>query len=556
MGLVSWTLLTAWEVSRPMLRLFRSGYDISVSLLFMMFMSWRRRTSLPPVFNPILLQSATELARNIRDRKVTSVEVVRAYITRLSEVNPLLNGLAQENFQAALMQARKVDETLEKGYRDGTLLKEDVEKNQPFLGVPFTVKEFIALKGHPHSAGLVARSGVVARSDAEVVTRVKKAGSIPLGNTNVSELGMWWESNNYVYGRTNNPYDPRRTPGGSSGGEAALMSACGSPISICTDTGGSIRIPAFFSGLFGHKPTNGVVPLTGCNIHRDVDYDDIQVAGPLTRHACDLAPLLNILAGDNVSKLSLEKKVNLGRLNVYTMESDGDEILTTAICPELLQAQRSVVQHFCKTHDTDVKKINIPGMRWSFQVTQNKMEEEYNGDPSLTQQLADNKGEIDFYKEMRKSLTGRARHTVPLLAQVAFEKVIGKLNFLREQKNALRGRKQLKRSKSVEEDTQWKTMRLQIQRVLGDDGILVYPSHPTLAPYHREPVFRPLNYTYTAIFNALGFPVTQVPLGLSENGLPLGVQVVAGMHQDHISIAVAADLEKAFGGWVCPAKVM
>lgn len=444
-----------------------------------------------------------------------------------------------------------------KGLRDGSLTEEWLKKNQPFLGVPFTVKESIAVTGLPHTGGLVARDYVIAYRDAEVVTKMKKAGAILLANTNISELGMWWECDNRVYGRTNNPYDTRRTPGGSSGGECALMCACGTPLSLGTDTGGSIRTPAFFCGLFGHKPTSGVVSLRGCNIHFDKEWGELQCVGPCTRHAQDLAPILAILAGDRVNKLSLGKNVDPGTLRFFTMENDGDAILTTRMSPYLIMIQRAVANHIRCTYDCTVHKIVIPGMRRSYQIWQEKLREEYKDWPPMFEQLADNKGEINVWTEITRAILGRALHTIPSLAQALLDKLIGEIKFLKDQTKVLLGKEATAvPMPKFNAENHWKTLQMRVQRLLGDNGVLLYPSHPTLAPYHSESFFRPLNFTYTAIFSALGFPVTQVPLGLSPNGLPLGIQVVGGMYQDHLTISVAADLEKTFGGWVCPSKIL
>ncbi|KAK3884588.1 hypothetical protein Pcinc_011144 [Petrolisthes cinctipes] len=683
--LVEVAKVVAWCVW-PALRVVRGTWDLWVSVVMWVVAGWRRKSVLPPVFNPTLLLPASSLAHDIRERKMSSVEVVRAYVTRISNVNPILNALAQESFQAALLQAKVVDERLDQGYRSGSLTKEWVKENQPLLGVPFTVKETIAVAGLPHTGGLKARNGRTAARDARVVTKMKKAGAILLCTTNVSELGMWWESDNPVYGRTNNPYDTRRTPGGSSGGEAALMCACGSPVGLGTDTGGSIRIPAFFCGLFGHKPTAGLVSTRGCNIHDNREYSQVKSPGPLARHASDLALILAILAGDHVSKLNLGKPVNPGGMKIYTLEGDGDGVLTSRVDRVLVQAQRDVTRHFQRTYDCIIHKVNIPGLNRSYQVWKEKLEEEGEEGAPMFQQLADNKGEINVWTEVTRALMGRRHHTLPSLVQAFLGKLVVEVRFLRYQRKVLMGREEavwkdmsgddttseaedsssspsspgvqreiewrkdvVERRKSTSllsppspwevtnrkdsrerrnslewkdswerrdskerrrsnpfllpyvhppmapsevrrrkdshdrkdtwerkdsrerknsvpivlpqahrprGETQWKALQMKIQRLLGESGVLIYPSHPTMAPYHSESFLRPLNFSYTAVFNALGFPVTQVPLGLAPNGLPLGVQVVGGMYQDHLTIALAQDLEKAFGGWVCPSKIL
>lgn len=551
-------LLAVVQALWPLLQVLRWVWDACVSLLFVLVAGWRRKIILPPVFNPVLMRSAAQLAHDIRERKLTCVEVVRCYVTRISNVNPILNALAQEDFQAALMLARQVDERLDQGYRSGSFTTDWVKQQQPLLGVPFTVKESIAVAGMPHTGGLLAREGMLAYRDATVVSNMKRAGAILLGTTNISELGMWWDSDNPVYGRTSNPYDTRRSPGGSSGGEAALLCACGTPLSVGSDTGGSIRTPAFFCGLFGHKPTKGVVSVRGCNIHQDTDTSVLQCPGPLARHASDLRLVLGVLAGEKASELSLGKKVNPGGVVIHSLEGDGDGVLTTGLSQDLLRVQRDVTRHYRHTYDCTVKKVKIPGLHWSYQMWRERLAEETQYDTPIYEQLADNKGEINVGTEITRWLLGRPHHTAPSLAQALLAKVSAEVQFLGDQQKVLLGREASKTpSKRKEQvEAQWKAMQMRIQRLLGDNGVLLYPSHPTQAPYHGESLFRPLNFTYAAVFNALGFPVTQVPLGLASNGLPLGIQVVGAMNKDYLTIAIAEDLEKHFGGWVCPSKIL
>src|SRR6202011_2168840 len=167
----------------------------------------------------------------------------------------------------------------------------------PLLGVPFTVKESIAVRGMPNSAGLVARQGLASEDNAPAVQRLLDAGAIALGVTNTSELTLWIESNNRVYGQTSNPYDGTRTAGGSSGGEGAAVGSGGSPFGIASDIAGSIRIPAFFCGVFGHKPSAGLVPNSGLYPPAPGESGRMLGTGPLARRAEDLMPLLRIIAG-------------------------------------------------------------------------------------------------------------------------------------------------------------------------------------------------------------------------------------------------------------------
>src|SRR3954452_20892027 len=165
----------------------------------------------------------------------------------------------------------------------------------PLHGVPCTIKESFAVAGMPNSAGVVARRDHRAQRDATSVQRIRAAGAIVLGVTNTSELTLWIESTNRLYGRTGNAHDPRRTAGGSSGGEGVAVGAGGAPFGLGTDFGGSIRLPAFFNGAFGLKPSPGLVPLTGQWPQPQGEAAALLALGPLTRRAEDLMPLLRVL---------------------------------------------------------------------------------------------------------------------------------------------------------------------------------------------------------------------------------------------------------------------
>ncbi|XP_041340591.1 fatty-acid amide hydrolase 2 isoform X4 [Pyrgilauda ruficollis] len=238
--------------------------------------------------------------RRAARHKVACIEVVEAYVERIKEVNPLINAVVKDRFEEALQEARQVDKLLSEGPADDCL-----EEKFPLLGVPITVKEAFSLYGMPNTSGLVNRRNVIATSDATVVSRLKQAGAIPLGVTNCSELCMWYESSNRVYGRTNNPYDLQRIVGGSSGGEGCVLAAACSVVGVGSDIGGSIRMPAFFNGVFGHKPTTGVVPNDGQFPDAYGVRTSYLCTGPMCRYAEDLEPVLRVMAGPGVSNRTL-----------------------------------------------------------------------------------------------------------------------------------------------------------------------------------------------------------------------------------------------------------
>ena len=229
--------------------------------------------------------SALELASLVQRRELSPVEIVESCIERIEEVNPLLCAVVATRYPQARAEARLAEQRAAAGER------------APLLGVPCTIKEFLAVEGMPHTGGILARRAVRAERDATVVARLKAAGAIVLGVTNAPEGGLWPETNNPVYGRTHNPHDVSRTCGGSSGGEAALLAVGGAPFGLGSDAGGSIRIPAHFSGITGLKPTPGRVSAAGHFPEIAHPGGLLGVAGPMARNVADLRLLFEVLSG-------------------------------------------------------------------------------------------------------------------------------------------------------------------------------------------------------------------------------------------------------------------
>ncbi len=229
---------------------------------------------------------ATELAARIRLGELSAVDVVMAHLERIAAVNPRLNAVVQLDAEGALIRARAADAALVRGDSVG-----------PLHGVPFTVKDVMETVGIVASAGLPERAALVPAEDAVVVARMRAAGGVLLGKTNCPPGGGGGDTDNPVYGRTDNPYDVTRTPGGSSGGEAAIIAAGGSPLGLGSDSGGSIRVPAHFCGVAGLKPTSGRVPNTGVFNHPGGLSDPRTQIGPLARTVADLALAFAIIAG-------------------------------------------------------------------------------------------------------------------------------------------------------------------------------------------------------------------------------------------------------------------
>src|SRR4051795_12776063 len=233
--------------------------------------------------------TATDLAALVASRAASAREVVEAHLRRIEAVNGAINAVVALDAERALAAAGGPDTALARG-----------EPTGPLHGVPFTVKDNIAAAGLPMAIGAPERAGVVPDGDATVVERMRAGGAILLGKTNCPPWGGGIETANPVYGRTSNPYDLARTPGGSSGGEAAIVAAAGSACGVGTDSGASVRLAAHFCGLAALKPTSGRIPVTG------VIDDEGQIGalgdprtqvGPLARSVRDVALLLEVLAG-------------------------------------------------------------------------------------------------------------------------------------------------------------------------------------------------------------------------------------------------------------------
>uniref|UniRef100_A0A8C9DMD4 fatty acid amide hydrolase n=1 Tax=Prolemur simus TaxID=1328070 RepID=A0A8C9DMD4_PROSS len=489
-----------------------------------------------PVTEPLLLLSGVRLAKLIRQRKVKCIDVVQAYIKRIKDVNPMINGIVKYRFEAAKKEAHAVDQRLAEKQEDEATL----EKKWPFLGVPLTVKESFQLQGMPNSSGLMSRRDAISKTDATVVALLKEAGAIPLGITNCSELCMWYESSNKIYGRSNNPYDLRHIVGGSSGGEGCTVAAACSVIGVGSDIGGSIRMPAFFNGIFGHKPSPGVVSNEGQFPVAGGAQEQFQCTGPMCRYAEDLTPMLRVMAGSGIKKLKLDANVHLKDIKFYWMEHDGGSFLMSKVDQDLILAQRKVVAHLETMLGASVQHVKLKKMKYSLQlwITMMSAKGHDGKEPvKFVDLLGDHGKPINPLWELMKWCLGLSVYTIPSIGLALLEE---KLKYNNEK---------YKKFKAVEE-----SLRKELVEMLSDDGVFLYPSHPTVAPKHHVPLTRPFNFAYTGIFNVLGLPVTQCPLGLNAEGLPLGIQVVAGPFNDHLTLAVAQYFEKTFGGWVCPGK--
>src|SRR5260370_25860315 len=229
---------------------------------------------------------AVGMAQQIREKKISAVELVDAHLAKIERLNPRLNAFVHVDAKQVRREALAADAAVMNGRALG-----------PLHGVPISIKSSVAVAGLRCEAGTRLRAGFVATHDAPLVARLRNAGAIVLGVTNTPELLMAWETDNLLYGRTNSPWDIERTPGGSSGGEAAAIAAGMSAGGVGSDGGGSIRVPAHFSGICGLKPTPGRVPATGHFPECGGPFALIGVVGPMARTVADVKALFEVMQG-------------------------------------------------------------------------------------------------------------------------------------------------------------------------------------------------------------------------------------------------------------------
>src|SRR3954451_21815227 len=230
--------------------------------------------------------SATQMAQEIRLRRLSPVELVEAHLEKIARLNPRLNAFVQVNPERGRQDERLAQDAVLRGEAVGQL-----------RGVLISVKSSVDVAGMKVESGTRLRAGTVAAHDAPLVERLRRAGAVILGVTNTPELLMAWETDNALYGRTNSPWDLGRTPGGSSGGEAAAIASGMSAGGVGSDGGGSIRVPAHFCGICGLKPTPGRIPATGHFPPCGGPFALTGVVGPIARTVDDVSLLLSVMAG-------------------------------------------------------------------------------------------------------------------------------------------------------------------------------------------------------------------------------------------------------------------
>ena len=461
--------------------------------------------------------SAVAMAEQIRQKRLSPVELVEAHLTRIQELNPRLNAFVQVDVEGARRQALAAEAAVRRGEDLGVL-----------HGVPLSIKSSMQVAGLRWEAGTKLRAGIVAERDAPLVARLRQAGAIILGVTNAPELLMAWETDNLLYGRTNNPWDLSRTPGGSSGGEAAAIAAGMSAGGVGSDGGGSIREPAHFSGICGLKPTPGRIPATG---HFPVSVGPfalLGVVGPMARNMNDLRILFEVMQGPDDGDpssapvpLCWPGKDDLKRVRVGYFEDDG----RTPVTPETRTAVRAAAEALRRA-GFQVEPFRPEGLDLARQLWWKLFG--IAGGMVLSPMTRGREADLSpIFKEFLSGVAAAPSHTGESLLETWIERDV---------------------------------VRMQVFAQMREYPVLLCPVASIPAFRHGERSWlvegKTVKYfdawSYTEWFNLLGTPAAAVPVGKSPEGLPIGVQIVARPWQEELVISVAAALEDQLGAYGHP----
>jgi amidase len=477
-------------------------------------------------------KTAIELSAALAAKQVSAVELAQDAISRIERHDARINAICVRDFERGLDAARAADAARARG------------ETRPLLGIPLTVKESYNVAGLPTTWGFPAQKDFTPPEDALSISRAKAAGGVILGKTNVP-VGLGdWQSYNEIYGTTNNPFDLGRTPGGSSGGSAAALAAGYGPLSLGSDIGGSLRVPAFHCGVYAHKPTYNVAPVRG---HTPPPFPpipldrDMAVIGPMARSAADLSLLLDVIAGPDPLDAGVGYKLTLPppRRNALkdfrVLVVDSDPVLPS---------------------DKDVRgaieKLAGGLARSGVNVARQ------------SPLLPDFAESSRLYMRMLMSFLGAFfAPEVIAGAQAGAAQLTADNKSLAAER--LRGMTQSHRDWVLDDGARGR-LRAQWRELFKTFDAVICPIMPTPAYPHdhssqqeaRRVKIDGKDYAYPdqlawpGIATLPGLPATAIPLGLSPEGLPVGIQIVGPWLEDRTPLELAALIEREFGGFVPP----
>jgi amidase len=477
-------------------------------------------------------RSAVDLATALTAKQVSAVELTRDAIDRIDRHDGKINAICVRDFDRALVAAREADAALARGER------------RPLLGLPVTVKESFNVVDLPTTWGYVAQKDYKAAEDALAVTRIKDAGGVILGKTNVP-VGLGdWQSYNDIYGTTGNPFDLTRTPGGSSGGSAAALAAGYGPLSIGSDIGGSLRTPGFHCGVYAHKPTHGLCASRG---HTPPPFPampsepDMAVIGPMARSAADLSLLLDVMAGPDPLEGGVGYRLDLPAARHQALKDFRVLVIDSHAVLPANQEIRGAIDKLAR----DLSKAGVTIARESPLL------------PDFTESSR-------LYMRMLLGFLGAFFPPEVLAgAQAAVSQLSPDDKSLVAER--LRGMTTSHRAWVLDASARI-ALRAQWANLFKSFDAVICPIMPTPAyPHDHSPdqAQRRINidgkdYPYSdqlawpGIATLPGLPATAIPLGLSKDGLPLGAQIVGPWLEDRTPLKLAELIEREYGGFTPP----
>ncbi len=468
-------------------------------------------------------RSIVELSALMRARLVSPVEVVEAHLRRIESLNPQLKAIVTLA-PDAMKRAREAENTIMRRSSDD----DDIGA---LCGVPITIKDTIETKDLRTTSGSPLRATHIPTRDATTVARLKAAGAIVVGKTNVSEMAMAYDADNPVFGRTNNPHDLKLSPGGSSGGCAAAVSACLVPASLGSDLAGSIRVPAHFCGVLSLKPTAGHVPIDG---HFPIAEGAFALGasfGPIARYVQDLALLYRVLAGNQTpfDSTAIQKSVQAKRRDelrgkrIAWYVDDGVSVVTNETREAVRAAARALEQAGMIAFEAQPPGVTRAPDLWSelFQKAAfDNLRELYSGHE-------DEAGA--FVRAILSSGANTSPH--------APEKLVA----ARRERDSLR-----------EDLLGWMKQTPFIVAPVGAVPAFAHDTRRVTVGDSSQSVFRSFSYAQT--YNVFGLPCVSIPAGRTVENLPVGVQIVGRPLMEEEVLAAAAIIEEALGGWQSPYK--
>jgi amidase len=456
---------------------------------------------------------ASELAALIRARQLSSEELTRTLCDRIATVNRPLNAIVQMDVDLALRQARLADQRLAQGGPVG-----------PLHGVPVTLKDSIEVRGLISAAGTMGRAHHRPSADATVVTRLRGAGAVILGKTNVPEFALAVETDNLLYGRTNNPYDVERTCGGSSGGPAAAVAAGMVPLDIGSDGGASIRLPAHYCGVAALKATTGRISQAGHFPEGHGPAARLLAQGPLARRVRDLRLALEVLEGEDLADPltvplpSLASEQALAGLRVAFFTDDGicpatpETVATVRRCAAALERAGCRVNEAVLPGMADASEVHL-----GFIIHDRHMIREWIREAGTPEE------------QLHPWVTAGLAYMDEAAADLPAD--FGTMLFYEQRR-----------------------LQKQAMAFMRAYDVILSPVAARPAPLHGQGVEGASfsAYGYANVHNLTGWPAATVRCGTSPEGLPIGVQIAALPFRDQLTLTVAEFLESELGGWQPP----